>query len=493
MKTTKHKGIYRFMKLRSFLQSFGASLILLFNLTGCQNERVEQHHLQTIQERGSLRIGTLLSPVHYYLGRDQTGTGFEYDLLSAFAESLGVTLQLDIRHDMDDLWQLIDQGTVDFLAAGLAMTDERHRIVRFTPPYHQVAQVLVYRQDAFERPQTWSQVSGQVKVVGGSSHESMLRSLAIDYPDLTWSSTRMHDADELLEQVMQGRLDFTMTYSHHFHMKQRTHPELSAAFTVQDHLGLAWAFAHGVDDSLYAAAIEFVGKAHESNLLSRLADRYFGPRSQFHGADTRSFIAAVHSTLPHYRALFQEYAGEFDWRLLAALAYQESNWQPLAQSRQGAEGIMMLTLATAEQLAVLNRLEPEQSIRGGALYLQQLHRRLPDRILAPDRLWMALAAYHIGIGHLEDARLITQRQGGNPDYWIDVRERLPLLRQRQYYRNTRFGFARGDEAVRYVENIRRYYDTLIWLEDQGNQPSLSQGGPSAARESSMVDREHSTN
>jgi membrane-bound lytic murein transglycosylase F len=127
---------------------------------------------------------------------------------------------------------------------------------------------------------------------------------------------------------------------------------------------------------------------------------------------------------------------------------------------------MMLTLDTASDWDVSDRVDPEQSIRGGSRYFASLLSRIPARIGNPDRVWMAMAAYNIGMGHLEDARVLTERQGGNPDLWVDVKRRLPQLRQKKYYRTTRYGYARGDEAMQYVENIRRYYDSLVWLDEQ---------------------------
>ena len=126
----------------------------------------------------------------------------------------------------------------------------------------------------------------------------------------------------------------------------------------------------------------------------------------------------------------------------------------------------MMTLPTAKQMGVTNRLDPEQNIRGGSKYLRRLLKRVPERIPFPDRLWFAVASYNIGWGHVEDARVLTQRHGGDPDKWIDVRKRLPLLKQRKYYKKARYGYARGDEPVRYVDNIRRYYHSLVWLDEK---------------------------
>ena len=125
---------------------------------------------------------------------------------------------------------------------------------------------------------------------------------------------------------------------------------------------------------------------------------------------------------------------------------------------------MMLTRRTANHLGVTDRLDPKQSIDGGARYFVELRDRIPDRIPEPDRSWMALAAYNMGMGHLEDVRVLTQKQGGDPDAWADVKKRLPLLTQETYYRETRYGYARGHEARQYVENIQSYYETLVWMD-----------------------------
>jgi membrane-bound lytic murein transglycosylase F len=104
-----------------------------------------------------------------------------------------------------------------------------------------------------------------------------------------------------------------------------------------------------------------------------------------------------------------------------------------------------------------------QSIKGGALYFQQQLEKIPARITEPDRTWFALAAYNIGYGHLEDARILTQQQGRNPDKWLDVKQSLPLLENDAWFTQTKYGYARGEEPVIYVENIRSYYDLLVWL------------------------------
>lgn len=149
-----------------------------------------------------------------------------------------------------------------------------------------------------------------------------------------------------------------------------------------------------------------------------------------------------------------------DWRLLAAMAYQESHWNPNARSHTGVRGMMMLTGATASELGVEDRTDPLQSLRGGARFFKNLLRRLPSDIEEPDRTFLALAAYNIGMGHLEDARILTERAGGDPHLWPDVRAHLPKLQNPNHFPMTKFGFAQGEQAVSYVDNIRHYEGLL---------------------------------
>ena len=148
--------------------------------------------------------------------------------------------------------------------------------------------------------------------------------------------------------------------------------------------------------------------------------------------------------------------------MLIAVAYQESHLNPRARSPTGVRGIMMLTLNTMKELGYDSRLDPKQSIEGGAKYLAQLRSRLPIQISEPDRTWFTLAAYNMGLGHLEDARSLTKTQGGNPDRWLEVSARLPLLQKREFYAKSKYGYGRGKQAQKYVENIRTYYELLLW-------------------------------
>jgi membrane-bound lytic murein transglycosylase F len=168
--------------------------------------------------------------------------------------------------------------------------------------------------------------------------------------------------------------------------------------------------------------------------------------------------------------MFRQTAEKYnlDWHLIAAIAYQESHWNPRAKSPTGVRGLMMLTLDTAKEMGVTNRLDPAQSLEGGVAYFLKLKARLPERIQDPDRSLFALAAYNVGFGHLEDARILTVRNNKNPDLWVDVREHLPLLSKKKYYTTLKRGYARGNEPVIYVDNIQ-YYRSYLQLNSVSQQ------------------------
>ncbi|NVJ56396.1 MAG: membrane-bound lytic murein transglycosylase MltF, partial [Vibrionaceae bacterium] len=258
-----------------------------------------------------------------------------------------------------------------------------------------------------------------------------------------------------------GELAFTVADSVEVHLSQRIYPDIALAFELTEDQPISWFLRRSQDESLYAMLIEFFGQTKQSGQLASLEEKYIGHIDTFDYVDTRAFIRALDSKLPKWSPLFKKYSDEFDWRLVAALAYQESHWNPRAKSPTGVRGMMMLTLPTAKSVGVTNRLNPEQSVKGGVEYLRRMVERVPDSVETHEKIWFALASYNVGYGHVMDARRLTKKQGGNPDAWSDVKERLPLLRQQKYFSQTRYGYARGDEAKNYVENIRRYYQSII--------------------------------
>ncbi|MGD8202608.1 membrane-bound lytic murein transglycosylase MltF [Pantoea sp. FN0305] len=425
-----------------------------------------QDKIAQIKSRGVLRISTINSPLTYYTVNNAPA-GMDYELAKRFADYLGVTLQVTVRQNLNDLFDDLDDGEADMLAAGLIYNSERLARFRTGPSYYSVSQQLVYRIGT-PRPKNLGNLKGRLTVASGSAYMSTLRNVKENqYPDLDWAISTDQGPKALLEAVADGELDYTIGDSVTIGLLQRIHPQLAVAFDITDEEPVTWYMQREEDDSLYAAMLDFFSQMEEEGAMARLEEKYLGHVGAFDYVDTRTFLRAIDDTLPGIRPLFERYAKEIDWRLLAAISYQESHWNPQATSPTGVRGLMMLTRNTADSLAVSDRLDPEQSIRGGSEYLQRMMEKVPSTVPEDERIWFALAAYNMGYAHILDVRKLTEKQGGNPDSWADVKLRLPMLSQKRYYSQTTYGYARGHEAYNYVENIRKYQLSLVgYLQEQ---------------------------
>jgi membrane-bound lytic murein transglycosylase F len=242
---------------------------------------------------------------------------------------------------------------------------------------------------------------------------------------------------------------------------QRVYPRLAVAFDVTEENPVTWYLPKRNSDNLSAAVLDFFSGLDEDGSIARLEEKYLGHVGSFDYVDTKAFLASIDATLPALQSLFVQYAAAIDWKLLAAISYQESHWDPQAVSPTGVRGLMMLTRNTADSLGITDRLDAEQSIRGGAMYLSHMIEKVPDTVPDDEKIWFALTAYNMGYSHMLDARALTAKQQGNPDSWGDVKLRLPMLSQPRYYQQTTYGYARGQQAYNYVENIRRYEISLV--------------------------------
>lgn len=447
---------------------FGSAVALLM-LISCAPYNKDST-LGRILDEGVLKVGSIYGRTTYYNG-PTSAEGFEYELALGFADYLGVKLEVYPYYDFKELVTQLDENRIDLVAANITMTDRRKEKYKFGPAYQELNFELIYKKGE-NRPRNLEQLEGELTIIANDLYREPLVDAMADIGKLNWNETSDKDIEELLEMVSNDELDYTISDSNILAVARRRFPNLGIGFSLTDTLQIAWLLNKKTDDSVRAALLDYFGQMQSSGQLAALEDKYFGHVRSFDFVDTRAFMRAVNARLPEYREMFEAHAGDLDWRLLAAMAYQESHWEPDAISPTGVRGMMMLTRGTAKDMGVSDRTDAEQSISGGARYFASLLRRIPARIQSPDRIWMAMAAYNVGLGHLEDARKITESLGYNPDLWIDVKQHLPLLRQKRYYQYTRFGYARGDEAVNYVDNIRRYYDSLLWLEQLETLPEV---------------------
>ena len=417
--------------------------------------------LEQVRIVGELRIATRNNPTSYYLGA--TGPeGLEFDLGSRFAAALGVPARFVPLESPAAVLDEVATGRAHIGAAGLAITPAWERQVVFSHPYQRLKLHLIHRRDK-PRPAGPAEIGSRtLEVVAGSAHAEALAAVARVTPALHFRTVPKIDTLDLLDSVWSGELDTTVADTNEFSLTRNYHPELRIAFNLPGLEQLAWALPHG-DAELKAHVDGFLEGIVRD--MPGLIARYYAPVDRFNHNNTRTLVLRVQDRLPALLPYFQATAREVgeDWRVLAAIAYEESKWNSDAVSPTGVRGIMMLTAETAAALGVADRADTAQSIRGGARYLQQMRATVPDRVAEPDRTWLALAAYNIGYGHLEDARVLTQMRGKDPDSWQDVRDFLPLLAQERWYIQLKRGYARGWEAVRFVDEVRAYLDVLEWV------------------------------
>ncbi|MCE9570140.1 MAG: membrane-bound lytic murein transglycosylase MltF [Rhodocyclales bacterium] len=397
----------------------------------------------------------------FFQREGNTASGFEHDLVTAFADSLGLKVNFIKAADAYELNDLALAGRVH-LAASMP---QGNSLLQYSTPIRTVKQWIVGHDDALG-PERLSDLAGKtVEVPAGSPLADTLRGLdeksrprVVEVPGV--------DEMEMLARVAERKAELVAVHEIHLDLGVNFHPELAPLLQLPGKLEFGWAFGGKDADSLRAKADAFIAAARADGTLARLHDRYFGHIKRINAEGITRFLDDTRSKLPVWRRYFQsaqDLTG-IDWRLLAALAYQESHWDPLATSPTGVRGMMMLTEDTADYLRVKNRLDAPESIRAGARYLAELVEQVPDSAKHPDRLWLALSAYNLGMGHFRGARAIAQKMKRDPDVWYEMKQVLPQLARPEIYARLKSGAARGGEAVIMVENIRNYYDILSRLE-----------------------------
>jgi len=417
--------------------------------------------LDNILQKKILTVVTRNAPTTWYEGRDGNA-GFEYDLAKSFAAYLDVELKLVMEDSVSGILEMTQQGKADVAVAGLTHTAERENGFLFGPAYQEVTQQVVCRRGG-ARPKSAKDLADvKFMVPANSSYVERLQSLKLRYPGIHWRENVSLNTESLLEQVWEKKLECTIADSNIVAINRRYFPELSVRFDLGKPQSLAWMLPP--DAAHLREKIKAWYEVIDNNgELAALKEKYYGYIGAFDYVDTRTLTRRIKRLLPKFRPMFEAAGMRYgiDWTLLAAQSYQESHWNPRAKSPTGVRGIMMLTLATAKEMGIKSRLNAKENIMGGAKYLSQMKKRLPQSITEHDREWMALAAYNIGFGHMRDAFVLSKRLKKNPDIWAGVSTVLPLLGRKKYYKTLKHGYARGWEPVRYVKRVRDYQDIIV--------------------------------
>jgi membrane-bound lytic murein transglycosylase F len=429
-------------------------LTVFFLLTGCSDGVIVPLH-----RAHELVVLTREGPTTYAANASLGEVGFEHDLAVLFGEEIGLPVRFIVAGDESDLRRRLQRGEGQLAAAWLSSEDDKLPSSR---PYAESSSILVTHEASLPITRIERANGKTVSVVAGSREASVLRKLHAKAPNMRIDEVAAASALDLLEGVARRRYGAVVVDHTVFDIGSNFYPELIGSIELGQRLPIAWQFPPAADTKLIEEANAFFARIENDGTLARLKERYFGHIDHLAQIDLTRFIERTRTVLPQYRALFQEAQARagIDWRTLAALAYQESQWDPVATSATGVRGMMMLTTETADRLRVGNRLDARQSVLAGARYLADLRDALPPGVREPDRLWLAIAAYNLGLGHLNGGRSIATSMKADPDSWYEMKKVLPQLSRPEIYRRLKSGKARGGEAVIMVENVRIYADIL---------------------------------
>ena len=452
-------------------------------------------HIQPLSLSRELVVGTRATPTSFNRENtnDESGraivleTGFDHDLVTAFAQSLGKKVRFVVANDEQSLHQLLERSEVHMAAAWLTRrfveapsnrnltgADDEQKpqasLLIASRPYANDALVLVQPANTIPITRLTQLHDQEVHTLQANSYELWLTYLSKQkiVPRLethaNWSES------DLLKAVSKNQIKLAIVPGATYRIAQNYTRGIDSTLDVSPEEEIVWAFPKRLGETLALQANQFLISAEKDGTLRQLRDRYFGAVNRLQEADRSDFLVKVKTRLPQYLSQFKraQTTSGYDWRLLAALAYQESKWDANAVSKTGVRGLMMLTGDTADRLGVRNRLDPYESIMGGARYMDYLRDEIPASVPEPDRTWMAIASYNVGPNQMNAARRGTKAMGLNPDSWADVKKALPQLGQ------TKDGVKiRGGEAVVTAENVRMYYAILSRLYPSSTGIALS--------------------
>lgn len=454
MFTLKHSP-----RLRPAIYGAGILFLAIWVVLSSVNRKTVLEH---IQDRGYLRVASLAAPLSI-IEIDGQRTGFEQELTHQFATSLGVNVVVTVVEDHFHLFQALRDRRVDIIAANVHQHSNRSPVYRASLPYRDSQTLIVYREtQGYEPPRELESLNGkQVVALNATAEAAQMLQLQDKF---AFESNLINGKNhlDLLTMLQNKDVELALIPADLFDRIASYHPELNIAFAIDEQTPANWYTLDQEDTSLGLAIDEWLTLENTQSLIAQLNDRSYPNHNPLNFIETHAFRRALENRYEPLNPYFIEAGIEvgLDHHILAAVGYQESHWDTEAVSNTGVRGIMMLTQDTANELGVSDRTDPKESILGGAKYLLKMEEKIPDRIPEPDRLWFAMAGYNVGFGHLEDARILTQKAGKNADKWEDVAKYLPQLEDPVIAKETRYGQARGSEPVKYVSNIKKYAEII---------------------------------
>ncbi len=430
----------------------------------------KKYRIHEIQERGKLIATTSYNSTDYFIYRDEP-MGFQYEKLKMFADYLGVELEIKVAAGLEDAFISLEEGNTDVIAMGLAVTMERQEKVDFSLPILQTRQMLVQRKpENWRKMRTWDDIekllirnpldlaNTTVTVQRASAHSTRLKNLSNEIgKPITVVEDPVYEVEQLIAAVSEGDIEYTVCDEHMAQFFEKQYPELDIRTPISFPQNLAWAVRKD-SDSLLVAINDWLMEDNDSYASKHLVDKYFN-------SSRTIFMAKSEATSYNGRKISQydeilrnisrQY--DFDWRLVASLVYQESQFKPEARSWAGAFGLMQMMPNTLKLMGIDTTANEFEQLEAGIIYLKILDDELPKEISDPDeRIRFILAAYNLGIAHVFDARRLAEKNGKDPNVWKDNVDYYILNKSNpEYYRDSvvRYGYARGEETYNFVNEV----------------------------------------
>ncbi len=419
---------------------------------------IDKNAMKEINRLGEITVLTRNNAHCYYIYQNQE-MGFEYDLAKAFANYLGVALKIRVT-EWENLIEDVSEGAGDLIAANMTVTPSRRNLVDFSSPYLTVQQMVIIHKGNNQIKEMKDLKGKTIHIRKGASYKERLNELNEEGFGIDIKEHHDLTTEELIRQVAEKEIEITIADSNIALLNRRYYPKIIIAFPIKQPRPLAWAVKKGEKD-LLRKINSFFETIQSDGTFAKIYEQYYAGVEVFDYLDLRKFHKRIKTMLPAYEDIIKESAEKngFDWRLIAAMIYQESHFEEDAVSHTGVGGIMQLTQATANDMSVADRMDPAESIRAGVKYLKKLYNKY-ERAEGRDRILITLASYNVGHGHITDAQKLAMEMGLDPHKWSSLEKTLPLLRCQRYYQKSKNGYCRGAEPVRYVKRILIYYDIL---------------------------------
>ena len=402
--------------------------------------------------------------------------GYEYELLQLLAKQLDVSLKIKVTSGVERAFEQLNTGEGDIIAFPLTITKPRREIVNFTRPHFNTYQVLVQR-----KPNNWRNLSleeindslirdpadligKEIYVIEGTSHELHLKHLSEELGGdiLVQNDTLTAESESLIRKVALGEIDYTVADHTMARVNSAYYPNLDVSTVLSIPQQIAWAVRKN-SPKLMEVIDQWLLNIKQEPTFMVIYNRYFkSPRTSIvHMQSDYSSLGG--NKLSPYDDLIKQGADKlgWDWRLLAAIVYQESKFNPTDESWAGARGLMQLMPETAKRFGATDLKDPKQSLKAGVNYLMYLEkywtRRIPDQ---QERLKFVLASYNAGLAHILDARKLCKKYGRNEALWMDVQYFLLKKSDPKYYRDplVTAGYCKCEEPVDYVQEVLERFE-----------------------------------